>query len=675
MANAFLIWDSNKKFAENLCLELGISFHDDVAFSFDDLKKNKFILDKDAIVLLLDTDIDKQKRPAFYGLEIIKYLRKEIRFKGLIVAYSSKPEEHFKETKNSQILFTSGTRLRQLTKTGIDADEIETLIQSVPKLSSELLDDISFSAFDTKGRIHEHLHNLKNDLNLIDAKDSLATITKNKTIILESYKKLLLHEIDPQRKIDFNKLFDSLIKGTMTDVKEHWKRKEDYKSGFSYTNAGNQVSKFSNQIAELTPISSDDSEFTEEEKIDWEVLFFDDKKDVRGIVADFFKTKNVVCHLAATEEEVYQKLKENSPKISLLLTDIRLLDADGHWCDRQGYDVIEQVNRTNEYPLVYSVLTSKKGTINKMVQKKRKYEILWFTKDDVINNAHSFNNFFDLIKKYADENFNSNTVFQPEYGFWNKPYKEHYSMPLRAYYKHHKESHDYPTEESIINKRTFEFIDGEGAKQDWMCKLLKNFIDETEIKKFRETKLLGRRIALTFVAEGQATKGLSIYNLLTGKATEDIVSSVKVFFSKLGLSTNLENMVNQAKNYFKGEVSSPGILYEEYEFLKNEFFEEQFIDSINLGYEKEGLESLMQHIEKALIGNKIPEPKSFVRVNSILDNNGFPKIERLDAMFSDLKDINIQSNFKLLKEVGKHKFLASVNNEAIKELLRKHEWI
>jgi CheY-like chemotaxis protein len=670
--NTLLIWD-NTGFTTHLSNQLDIH-PDSVILSLEALRENKFLHSKDAVIVLLETNKDKQKRSDFYGLKIIKELRKELRYKGLIMAYSFCDEKYFRELKGAEILFTSGTRLKPIYGKRIDADEIETLIQNVPKLSNELLDDITFSAFDTKGRIHEYLHNLKNDLNVIDTKGSLAAVTKNKTTILESYKKLLLREIDPQRIIDFNKLFDTLIKETIADVKEHWERKKD-KASFSYTNAGNQVSKFSNQIAELAPVSSDDSNNSDTEKINWEVLFFDDKKDVREIVANFFKTKNVVCHLAATEEEVYQKLKDNSPNISLFISDIRLLDKNGHWCDRQGYDIIEQVNKTNEYPLVYSVLTSKKGTINKMVQKKRKYEILWFTKDDVINNIHSFNIFFDLIKRYSDENFNSNTVFQPEYGFWNKPYRDHYNMPLKAYYKHHKESHDYLIEESVINKRTLEWLEAEGVKLDWMSKFLKTYIGDVELKKFRETKLLGRRIALAFAAEGQATKGITVYNLMNGSSKNEIDSSVKVFFSKLALSTNLEKMLKQAKDYYKGEVASPGILYEEFEFLKNEFFEEQFIDSINLGYERVGLQEFVEQIQRAFTENNIAEPKSFTRLHAILENAGIPKAERFDAMFTDLKHMDEQSGYKLLKEVGKHKFLNSVTNETIRELLVKYDLI
>lgn len=70
MANALLIWDKNKSYVENtLSLELGISYPDDCVFSFEELKKHKFVSAKDAVIVLLDTDLDGKKRQTYYGLE------------------------------------------------------------------------------------------------------------------------------------------------------------------------------------------------------------------------------------------------------------------------------------------------------------------------------------------------------------------------------------------------------------------------------------------------------------------------------------------------------------------------------------------------------------------------------------------------------------------------------
>jgi len=325
---------------------------------------------------------------------------------------------------------------------------------------------------------------------------------------------------------------------------------------------------------------------------------------------------------------------------------------------------------------VYAVLTSKKGTINKMVQKKRKYEILWFTKDDVINNIHSFNIFFDLIKDYAAENFNSNAVFQPTLSAWVKPSTGFYKLPLKAYYKIHREV-NHEVEDLNINKMANEWIWDTTSKKDWTGKLLNDIIDDESLKKFRETKLLGRRVALGLALF--SLSGKEIYIRMTGDNDNDgekkFNDRKKQFYTRLALPNNPEKLIEEAKEYFKGERTSISIIFEEYEFLKNEFIEELFFDSINLGYEREGFQKFITQIEKSFSSSDMDEPKSFEIVKRILDDDGFPRAERLDKMFADLNKMDEQSNYKLLSNVDKHIFLKTVNNEVIKELLRKYEYM
>ena len=671
MTNVLLIWDNNRELIENqLCWDFGMSFPNDVAFSLSELKQ-KSIPEKEAIIVLLDTNIENNKRVTFYGLEIIKYLRKEKRFKGLIVAYSTYSEKHFKRMKNAEILFTSGTRLKQFTQRELNADEIEQLIKTVPKLSDDLLDDIIFSTFDSKGRIHEYLHNLKNDLNVIGIDgniDDLISIEKN---ILEKYKILLQGEIDPCKMKEFSKSFSALNKEIESDIRDTWSKNKDGEI-FTYTNAGNKISKFSNQIAELAPVLTDDIEYLEQEKHNWEVLFLDDKKDVREIVFNLFKEKNVICHLAATEQEVYQKMKENSSKISLFITDIRLFNENDHWEDRQGYDIIEQIHQNNDFPpLVYAVLTSKKGTINKMVQKKRSYEILWFTKEDVINNSHSFSIFFDLIQIHAQENYYRNNVFQPNYTYWNQPYKDHYTFPLKFYYRYHRESKDYPVEETMINKKTVEWILGNGSIQDWMSKLTKNDIANSELKKFRETKLLGRRIALALAMEERGIQGYLVYNQMTGNSKDNNQdSSVKVFFSKLALSTNLDKIINQAIDYFNGVAQTPGILFEEYDFLKTEYFEELYLDSYQLGEERQMFKNFVSKIEKSLEELNL---STFIvhKIKNILDKDGTPGIERLNSFADFLRETDEMGKFSKSSIMNQLPNFEDFKNERIQLFLQR----
>jgi CheY-like chemotaxis protein len=586
MANALLIWDNNKSYVGNtLSLELGISYPDDCIFSFEELKQNKFVSAKDVVIVLLDTDLDgKERLKDFYGLEIVKYLRKEVRYKGLIVVYSTLTEQLIRENvKEIEILFTSGIRLKEFRKRdAVNADEISELTQSVPKLSDDLLDDIRYNVFDTKGKIHELLHNLKNKLNDIKEKKTIKDFTKETKTVFEEYRKLLLKEIDPFKITEFEKLYAALIEETVEDITNQW-NKEKEKSIFSYANAGNQVNKFTNQIVELAPVSNDDANTQKAENINWQVLLFDDTEGVRKKVKAFFEEKNVTCHTAATEEDVYQILKENSPNISLFISDIRLLDKSEHWCDRQGYDVIEQVNKTNDYPLVYAVLTSKKGTINKMVQKKRKYEILWFTKDDVINNIHSFNIFFDLIKEYADNNFKANSEFKIENETWLSPTvrgaKEEifYRFALKDYYKVHYESEDHDDAESEINLMTKQILNGtiENSIQ-WICKLTSKNIDQHELNKFRKNILLGRRLILAYIFSEKKINTEVIY-LKAYKKTDYNKNTAKTYLSNICLPNRFDTLLYDKILEYHYPVDNKKktipLIQEEYEFIRKEFID------------------------------------------------------------------------------------------------------
>lgn len=685
MANALLIWDNNKSYAEELSLELGISYSDDAVFSFEELKQNKLVSVKDAIIVLLDTNLDGKKRTEYFGLEIVKYLRKELRYKGLIVVYSTLTEQQIRErVEKSEILFTSGIRLREFKKKeAVKADEIEELIQSVPKLSDDLLDDIRYNVFDTKGKIHELLHNLKNKLNDIKGKKTLKDFTKETNAVFEEYRKLLLKEIDPFKTAEFEKLYAALSKETVEDITNHWNNEKE-KSSFSYANAGNQVNKFSNQIVELAPVSNDDANPQQAENINWQVLFFDDTEGVRTKVKTFFEEKNVTCHTAATEEEVYQKLKENSPNISLFISDIRLLDKNEHWSDRQGYDVIDQVNKTNDYPLVYAVLTSKKGTINKMVQKKRKYEILWFTKDDVINNIHSFNIFFDLVKGYADENFNSNNTFQPNTSAWlsGKEYK--YRHPLKTYYRHHKQTNnsEFIIIENAINKKVIAFIESiipeyrnsigeEVFIQNWRCLLSEDLIDEYELRKFRDNKLLGRRLVLA-LGIFYELPSLKIFEIMTGEKDDSKKSGTRQLFGQLAISQKLVQLKEQIKSYSIGDKLP--ILKEEYNFLKEEFIDEELSSVEDLGEDYKHLRTIMNDIKKVFDKKNLQIPSTFMRVKYVLEDDKMPKLERLDRMLSEIvlldkanniiNEIDVKSPFKQIKNTNlismflRHQFMS-----------------
>lgn len=680
MANALLIWDNNGSYAKEICIDLGISYPDNTILSMSELVENKFFETKDCIVLLLETNIDGEHRTNFKGIEIIKLLRKDKRYKGLIVAYSTYSESYLRNRKDAKILFTSGTRLRNFNQKGIDIEEIEKLIPNVPKLSEDVLDDIHYNVFDTKGILHELLHKLKNALNNVYTNESINKIIERINHTFNDYKKLLLKEIDPEKISEFNKHFAFLVNETKTDIEQQWKETKN-KTNFKYGNAGDHVDKFSKQIDGLAPKSNDNTESKEEENINWEVLFYDDTEGIRKIVEGYFTLKGIRCHTAATEKEVFDKLKEYAPRISLFISDIRLEDERGNWFDRQGYDIIDYVSQTNDYPLVYAVLTSKKGTINKMVQQKRKSNVQWFSKDDVINNINSFNIFFEAVREHAENNFSSNNLFQPS-GCWNeKKYK--YEYPLKSYYSLHRQSatSEYIIVENAINKKVIEFIEqivpqhhnsiGENTFiEEWRCSLSESIIDEHELNKFRDNKLLGRRLILA-LAVFYELESLKIFEIMTGEKDNAKKDGTKQLFGQLALSQKLAHLKEQIKFYSIGNKLP--LLKEEYDFLKDEFIDEELSDADDLGDDYTCLKIIVNDIKAAFDKKDLSIPPTLMRVKYILENRKIPKLERLNKMMSEIVLLDKTSN--IINEINPQSPFKQIKNADLVNLFLRHQFI
>lgn len=662
--NALLLWDNNNNSTEQLCKYLGISFPDDVCFTLEELKNKTFLQGRDAVIVLLETNIDSKIRTNFCGLEIIKLLRKELRYRGMIIAYSFCDENFFRENKNAKILFTSGIWLKSITK--INVDEIDKQIDSFTnkKLSDDLLDDIHYSVFDNKGKIHELLHNLKNRLNIKGK--ILKDIRKQAEEIFEEYKKPLLKEIDPFKTKEFDKFYTTLIKETIVDINTYWDNEKD-KNVFSYGNGGNQVNKFDYHIIELAPVSNGDANTQQAEKINWQVLFLDDNEDVREKVKAFFDEKKVTCHTAKTEDDVHQKLKENRPNISLFISDIRLLDKSEHWCDRQGYDVIEQVNKQNDYPLVYAVLTSKKGTINKMVQKKRKYQILWFTKEDVINNKNSFNIFFDLIKEYADNNFKANSDFKIQSTAWNNPTirgtgtkneKITYRFPLKDYYKSHYESEDHDAAEVEINYQVKKILTGKAQELIKLRTTLNSkVIDKYELNKFRKIVLLGRRLFLGYIFTEKKIDFEEIYKKVYKPSTYNF-KTAKSYVSDFCLSHKLDTLYDNIIEYYNADYSnkkSIPLLYEEYEFIEKEFLDIVSSNEYELNETELNLLKQLFNIFSEIFRDEsdIDDiPLSIKKVNILLSGKHFvlPCVQLLFDVADEVKNVKaISKSAKIYK--------------------------
>lgn len=675
--NRLLIWDNHPDYVSKMCHQMAINM-DDVLFSIAELKSYSSIADKKAIVVLLESNLENKKRSDFYGLEIVTFLRKELRYKGLILVYSTLGEQEIREmVPDYELLFTSGIQLVQISKSNrpLTAEEIEKLLAEGGELSDDLLDDICYNVLDGRGKLHELIHNLKNELGNLK-EGTISELIIRIEGVLSNYELLFSKEVTQDNLLEFRQIFRLLQAELINDVK----LENENKDVCSYNNGSHLLNKYSNQLVLLAPANECSQESHSNEMYDWEVLYLEDTQGIRDKVQSYFEARKVKCHTASSEEEVFDLLKKHQEKIALFLTDIRLLHDDGRWWNKQGYDIIREVGNKSVFPLVYVVLTSKKGIINKMVQKKQLSQPLWFSKDDVIDNQRSFNIFFDVIKPYA-EKFAHHGMFKPDGKVWANPVKNYYTLPLGAYYKAHKESPDYQEEEKLLNQKTLDFIEGIGAPEEWTCKLRVRAINEFVLNRFINTKLLGRRIMLALVASEEATTRVSLYNKMTGKNIEEFDHNVQALFNRLALPSNLEKLVNEARDSRRKSEKNLGILIEELDFLNDEFFEEQTQDNLYLGLERKKIEDFIQVMYDQLMSPKfeevfdpVTEAKTFLRVKAIMDKKGYPKIQRLDEMFAELKDLDERVDGKLIVTANME-WINSIENINIKRLLSKYCWI
>ena len=149
-----------------------------------------------------------------------------------------------------------------------------------------------------------------------------------------------------------------------------------------YQNGRTIIKLFSEQIYAMLPESTEQEVKTDLiGKTRWEVLFVDDDECNRNTLVEYFKRKNIVCNTASSAEDAFVTLKNDNPKkIKIVITDIRLIEKNNKWQLLQGYQILKHLNKEHPYPLGYFVLTSKKGTIIKNIQKNPSLQFNGLTK-------------------------------------------------------------------------------------------------------------------------------------------------------------------------------------------------------------------------------------------------------------------------------------------------------
>lgn len=682
MKNTLLLWDIKENYSKKTAKSLAIK-DTNIIYSTQNIK-DKDLADIQAIVLLLETNIEDKNRAQFYGLEIIKILRKDLKYKGLIIPCSFMPLAYFKKQKsNTEVLLTSGVEFKQIGSDNLDKDTLSSHIRDFLPLSDQLLEDLSYYVFDNGGRIRELLHNLKNELREIKNKEDKEELRMSLLNKIYEYATKIKNNVKAGKENELS----SIVKNIKTKIEKGLKSLDDNTS--EYPGAADFINDFNSSLEKLGSIKEADAPDEDDndlEKKPWQVLYLEDDAGTREKVKGFFKAKEVICHTPTCEDEVFEILDNNKEFISLFITDIRLMDEDGKWWNKQGYDFIKEIADSNKYPLTYAVLTSKRGFMFDRLKEKQSLSIQWFNKEDVIDNKYAFNLFYDEVATNAEENYLANRIFKVD--LWDdqkKPTISKYEFNHIDYYKRYRTSAIYKIKEQEINNiaadclkkyknnSTNKLNTEPVLVKEWQKGLKSPNIDDC-IEDFADYILLGRRICLAFISQDGNISPDDILKLMTNSESkakkED--SKVKRFFNtafRLSTMNDFGNLRKQIYDYndnSKKLEKGPGILKEEYDFI---FYE--LPESLNKRYTKyftDCIESIISTLK--FKNSKIPEEFSNltnIDDREILNNKshiekGFKKISELDLEDSDDHQVNYTA---ILKSSPKLKNLVDLDKNQL----------
>jgi CheY-like chemotaxis protein len=497
---SILLWNKNHSYTSIL------QEYFKPVFTFYNLKElqDYFELEKpiNRIIILAELDWGDNKNDDFYGFDIIQILRVNYKITHPILICSTYRQESFFIRNivphyKGNILNAPAHQFLSLPH-----DFIKEPISWQVELEDDLLDDIIYTFYNFRGIAGDIIHNLQNELNIN---------CKNKRINdfyieIEELIKTNISKIESLVGSDnldaLNNILINVLSDLKTDLILEQKAIKMESTGFVYKNARNIVARYSEQIYGLLPKKLDEYNNIKDYRTLWEVLFIDDQKSNCDVVVNYFKERKIKCHSVSSNKEAQEILFKDikKKKIAVVITDLRLIDdfETGRWQEKQGYQILNEIYGNHPNNIAYFVLTSKKGSIIKNINKNYNFNIHWYSKQDVITSNGAFNIFTKEIVKQGDIAFYKNRS-QPILSAWING--NHQVKPLNQFYKVHCERKDYSKSETRINTLAKAYIDNylngnPNEKIDFMLHLNGSAVDEAMLNKFRYVILLGRRISV-----------------------------------------------------------------------------------------------------------------------------------------------------------------------------------
>lgn len=654
-----IIWDKDSKYdiPESTVIN-----------SEEEFEKTKWS-DFDVVYIL--AELGWKSRTEFYGFKVAKILRLKNKLTCPIVFCSFLSELQLYNFPESKILRRPGHYFLRL-------PEEEPQFEEYTGIDEDLLEDINRDLFDKQEFIKNRIHDIKDILVEVESNGGMDVVDILK-VELSSVKEVFCKSVSSAK---WEEVENELI-GKVKSVLD--------KDGFQPNNLFGAFN--SEDIIQFIPKVED--EITPEwPHRRWQVLFIDDKENIRNQVVSFFYECNILCKPAGNAQEAFKILKEDSEKnnlISVIIADYRLYEngdsKSDKWQGLQGPQILKHIHYHPDFKkhYAYAILTLKRNAIKRHISRLQKFHIHWFNKADVLADSnHGFNLFCDRIIEIGSDAFfrKYNT---PDAAVWTNG-SDRVKPGLSFYYRLHVESFDYEEAEKEIV--TVVLAEIENIKKnislndnyEYQCSLNyeSSISNEVELlKKFRKNILIPRRI-IWYLLNEKLKNADEIFEIFDNIKKDDDVNDSEekkiarkkaLYNIRLGISIKL---IEWIKDPIK--VYNPGMLSEEKSFIENQtgnFTEKRSFITVDNDYII--LQNFFDSLPEVLLKGKIN-----ITFNKLINNTNNVDTDEIKDCIAII-DSKIKVNERIKEEMRNElRFFYSskdlynkINNQNIKEILKK----
>lgn len=516
---------------------------------FWNLIKTQEISNFDVLIINSEKPHANKTLSNFLGINYLAIIR-NFGFKGIAFLLTANLEAILKRWNEFPILKANYSFIYDLSKRDIRSSVINKqeedweriLSYQKLKMSSRYLEDVKKHLINKFGQLHEIHHfykgqimKIENTIGFID--DTFKTIK----ILIPDKKHSKLNDICERIKENF------VLKGSKESARTAFKSEYD-------------------EIKKLIPKKQElNDEKLLQRKRNWKVLLLEDSLEDAKKIVEFLKENGLnVLHCTNVLDAESEIEFDVSNEIRVAIADIRLTDENGRWQIFQGYDFINYVYNSNHFLSIIAI-TNKKGLILSNAEKQGKVFYRWFSKEKLYD-ATGKNEFLNLIISLGDE-----VPFIPSLDIWHEKKDNFHEYPLKVYYKKYRIDGNYQLWEDEIHRATT--VIWKTVKQKIQKKkdvsinklIIENLPSNLQaLMKSKELKndlvhfknLLKARRILIALADIKVinSKGEeryfslgSLYEFLRGKESKVRSVDKKFFTQYLGISSNLDNVVDKRK--------------------------------------------------------------------------------------------------------------------------------